>query len=159
MLHRTPFPAVSLAFLLLLALTAPLSLTAQTRPAEDGMEVTLRSDIEWTDLNIPGLDSGLKLAVIYGNPAEPGAPYVIRLILPHGYRFPVHYHPMSEHVTVLAGTFLLGMGDKENEDALVSYGMGDFLYIPARDLHFARSKGQTMLQAHGVGPFDTVLVK
>ena len=37
-----------------------------------------------------------------------------QLWFPDGYRMPPHFHPFDEHVQVLQGTFLVGMGDKFN---------------------------------------------
>jgi hypothetical protein len=37
-------------------------------------------------------------------------PFTIRLKLPADYKIPAHWHPAIEHVTVLSGTFNLGMG-------------------------------------------------
>jgi hypothetical protein len=37
--------------------------------------------------------------------------------LPDGYRVPPHTHPKTERVTVISGTFNIGMGDKFDEKA------------------------------------------
>jgi quercetin dioxygenase-like cupin family protein len=79
--------------------------------------------------------------------------YTIRLWFPDGYQFPVHWHPTAEHVTVLSGTLLLGMGKQANASALNTYQPGDFLYLPAKNTHFGGAKGATVIQLHGMGPF------
>jgi len=48
--------------------------------------------------------------VISGDPSKTGA-YTVRLMFPAGYRFPVHWHPGAENLTVVSGTFQLGMGN------------------------------------------------
>ena len=57
----------------------------------------------------PGfLPPGAGFAVMQGDPSKAGV-YTVRLKLPNGYQFPSHFHPTDEHVTVLSGTFLVGM--------------------------------------------------
>ena len=52
---------------------------------------------------------GAKIAVLAGNPAQPGL-FVYRLLFPANYKVPPHYHPITENVTVISGTVNLGMG-------------------------------------------------
>ena len=54
--------------------------------------------------------AGAKMAVLQGDPGST-AMFTVRLELPDGYRIPPHFHPTDEHVTVISGTFLVGMGD------------------------------------------------
>ena len=60
------------------------------------------------------LPKGAEAAVLSGNPAQPGS-VTIRLRMPAGYKVPAHSHPMAEEVTVISGTFHVGMGDKLDE--------------------------------------------
>jgi hypothetical protein len=54
--------------------------------------------------------AGAKMAVLQGDPSQT-AMFTVRLEMPDGYRIPPHFHPTDEHVTVISGTFLVGMGD------------------------------------------------
>ena len=110
------------------------------------------SSLKWDDLKATGFDPGAKIAVVHGDPSGTGD-YTLRLTFPDGYRFPVHWHPKAEHLTILSGSFLLGMGGKVDDKALKTYGPGDFLYLPARNAHFGGAKGVTVIQLHGIGPF------
>jgi len=110
------------------------------------------SSVTWTDANIPGFAPGMKMAVINGDPNAAG-PYTLRLSFPTGYRFPSHWHPNAENVTVLSGTLLLAMGDHADEAKLKAYGPGDFLYIVSPNPHFGGARGATVIQLHGQGPF------
>jgi quercetin dioxygenase-like cupin family protein len=101
----------------------------------------------------PSIPAGAELAVLHGDPGKKG-PYVMRLRLPDGYRLPPHWHSQQEHLTVLEGTFNLGMGDKIDEGSAKALSAGGFHYIAARQPHYAFSKGVTVLQVHGMGPFD-----
>lgn len=114
--------------------------------------------LQWNDVNVPGFNPGLKLAALHGDPSGTGD-YTIRLRFPDGYEFPPHWHPNAEHVTVLQGTFYLAMGERFDRAALKPHLPGDFLYAPAKMAHFGNVKGETVIQLHGVGPFEIHVVK
>jgi quercetin dioxygenase-like cupin family protein len=50
------------------------------------------------------------MAVLQGNPGGTGL-FTVRLRFPNGYRLAPHTHPTDENVTVISGTFLVGMGE------------------------------------------------
>jgi uncharacterized protein (TIGR02246 family) len=145
------------------ALDAPVtSVPLPVAPAAASMDMgdvkTLANNaLTWTDFAPPGFDPGPKLAVLEGDPGAKG-PYVVRLQFPPGYRFPVHWHPGIENLTVVSGQFQLAMGNTADWSALKTYGPGDFLYIPPRHAHFGGT-GQmaTVIQLHGEGPFQVML--
>jgi quercetin dioxygenase-like cupin family protein len=124
-------------------------------PAGDDMTMNAAAGMTFQPLEVPGFKSGIQLAVIHGDPMGKGD-YTLRLKFPAGYTFPAHYHPNAEHLTVLSGVFVLGMGDKEG-GATREYQPGDFLYIPAKKPHFGGARGETVIQLHGVGPFEIKL--
>lgn len=143
------------------ALTAPVAgqsqVTATTGqpvlPTEASrVELRTANVLVWTDLNVPGFAPGATMTVVHGDPAA-NRDYVIRLRFPAGYRFPVHWHPNSEHLTVLSGTFLLAMGNTSDETKLRTYGPGDFIYAPARMSHYGGAKTPVIVQLNGNGPF------
>ncbi|HEU4747504.1 MAG TPA: cupin domain-containing protein, partial [Gemmatimonadaceae bacterium] len=101
----------------------------------------------------PGFPAGAKRAVLHGNPAGTGD-YVLRLQFPDGFQVPVHWHAKAEHVTVLSGTFNIGMGGNPDPSLLRTYNVGDFAYLPPRSPHFATARGVTTVQLHGIGPFQ-----
>ena len=117
----------------------------------------LNDAITFEPFEVPGFDSGLQLAVIHGDPMAESGGYTVRLILPDGYRFPAHFHPMAEHATVLRGTLLIAMGTDENPDALEEYSPGAFLYFPPEQPHYGGATGETVLQLHGEAPFKIML--
>jgi quercetin dioxygenase-like cupin family protein len=95
----------------------------------------------------------VEFAVLSGDPAKAGAPYTVRLKCPDGVRMPPHRHPRIEHVTVLQGTLVLAQGDKWDQTKGDALGAGSYMVIPANAPHFGWCKGETIIQAHGVGPF------
>ena len=144
----------------LIGLCIPLAGRAQMvahatdTPVPEASRVELRTTtvLVWSDLNVPGFAPGVTMAVVHGDPGA-NRDYIIRLRFPAGYRFPIHWHPNSEHLTVLSGTFLLAMGNTVDNSKLKSYGPGDFIYAPARMSHFGGAKTATEVQLNGNGPF------
>ena len=67
------------------------------------------SDLKWE--NAPAtLPAGARIAVLEGDPSKTG-PYTIRFQVPDGYKVMPHWHPTSEHLTVISGTFHVATGD------------------------------------------------
>src|SRR5881398_821659 len=65
-------------------------------------------DIKWGPA--PAIfPAGAQMAVMQGDPSGNGL-FTVRLRLPDGYRIAPHTHPTDEHVTVVSGTFAVGMG-------------------------------------------------
>lgn len=147
--------------LLLLTTSLPAAVFGQEvalAPAEMGDHAFTQNDsIPFEPFEIPGFDPGVQLAVVHGDPMAESGDYTVRLLLPDGYRFPAHYHPMAEHLTVLTGTFLIAMGTDENPDVLEEYTPGAFLYMPPEQAHYGGATGQTVIQLHGQAPFRIVL--
>lgn len=96
---------------------------------------------------------GVEYGAVYGHCDKVGAPCVFQLRFADGAKFPPHWHPVDENVTVLSGTFLAGMGDSYDESKLTSLPVGTYVFMPRRMHHFAGAKGVTVVQVHGVGPF------
>lgn len=124
--------------------------------AGHSMKAVTADSLEWSPIQPPGFKEGMEIAVLNGDPAVANELYSLRLRFRDGYRFPSHYHPQAENVTVLSGTLLLSMGRAESED-LTAYGPGDYLHIPATQPHFGGARGETVIQLHGSGPFEILL--
>ncbi len=76
------------------------------------------NDLKWVD--VPTLPPGAKVAVIEGPPNE-AVPFMMRLKFPADYKIPAHWHQTIEHLTVLSGTFNMGIGDKLDVQKLRHY--------------------------------------
>jgi quercetin dioxygenase-like cupin family protein len=101
---------------------------------------------------------GLELAILSGDPAKEGVPFVIRLKLRDGTRVPPHWHPIDEHLTVMTGTLHMGMGEKFDTAGATALRPGSYSLMPKEMRHFVWAEGETILQLHGVGPFKTFWV-
>jgi hypothetical protein len=105
----------------------------------------------------PHLPAGAQISVLEGNPSEKG-PVTLRLKFPANYSIPPHWHSMAERVTVLSGTFHVGMGDKLDRQASQTLEPGGFVSLPAKMHHFAWTAAPTVVQISLEGPFDIFYV-
>jgi quercetin dioxygenase-like cupin family protein len=139
---------MALAAIILGALAGP-ALAAGT----SDKEVFINSkDIKWGDAP-PSMPKGAKLAVLQGDPGKPG-PFVVRLMLPAGYKIPPHAHAQDESLTVISGTFYFGTGDKIDMSKAHALNAGGFHALSAGDHHYAFAKAPAVVQINGMGPFN-----
>ena len=103
------------------------------------------------------LPAGARLALIEGDPGKAGE-FAMRLWMPAGYQIPPHFHPGTEHITVVSGTFYVGMGEKFDRTRGTPLPTGTFGALPAGMRHFAWTEGETVIQLHGVGPWRLTYV-
>jgi len=96
-----------------------------------------------------------RFVTVSGDPTKPGELYVIRIHSEAGYVIMPHTHPEDEHITVLKGTWELGMGDRYNPHTLEPMEVGGYGLVSKRMAHFAFSKTDAIVQVHGIGPFTT----
>jgi quercetin dioxygenase-like cupin family protein len=140
------------ALLLCLAAVGPAQAQEKASPVSNHSIVALTPDaIEWVTAPA-ALPAGAKVAVLQGDPSQPGA-FVVRILFPAGYSVAPHSHPTHEHVTVLRGTLNVGMGSKFDKPATKSLAAGSFSVMPAGMSHFVWVDSETELQIHGTGPF------
>lgn len=113
------------------------------------------SAIKWRPF--PPGGPGTTFAVLAGDPEKPG-PFVLRIKSPAGTKIPPHWHPADEHVTVIRGTLALGMGEKLAAKAARVLPAGSYALLPREMRHFGLSKTDTVVQVHGIGPFQVFFV-
>jgi len=101
--------------------------------------------------------AGAKMAVVSGDPGKAGM-FTIQLSMPAGYTIPPHFHPTAEHVEVVSGTFLVGMGDKIDQSHMKTMAVGDSGTIPAKAHHYAVAKTATVVAVTAMGPFAMTYV-
>jgi Domain of unknown function (DUF4437) len=113
-------------------------------------------DLTW----MPAPDAfpkGAQFAVLSGDPSKDGL-YAVRLKMPKGYKVPAHNHPTAEYVTVLSGSFHIGMGDKLDLKKGATLASGGYGEAPAKMNHYAWTTSETVIQVHGQGPFAITYV-
>jgi quercetin dioxygenase-like cupin family protein len=120
--------------------------------AADPIKAMAVDSIEFKpDAHIPGIAS----ALIAGNPKQ-GPNYTVIVKFSPGTRVPAHFHPDQRVITVISGTYYLGGGEKFDEAALVPYGPGMVIIMPARAPHFSGSKNDgTVVLESGDGATGT----
>jgi len=146
--HRLSVHLAALSFTLVFA-ASPVFAQAQ--------HVVVPADkVQWGPAP-PILPAGAEISVLEGNPAEKG-PVTLRLRFPANYNIAAHWHSMTERVTVLSGSFHVGMGDKLNRQAGQTLAPGGFVSLPAQMRHFAWTTSPTVVQISLEGPFDLFYV-
>ena len=114
--------------------------------------ILVRPDqVNWKD-GPPSLPSGARFAVLEGDPARDGF-FVMRVMLPDGYRIPPHSHPNVERITILSGTFRLGMGERFDQGNAQTLPAGTYAAMPPGMKHFAWAEGPTVVQIGTHGPW------
>jgi quercetin dioxygenase-like cupin family protein len=134
------------------------ALTAASAIAASAPTIVTPDTIAWVAGTGP--EQGAQLGVLEGDPSKPG-PYTVRLKIPAGGKFLPHSHRDVEHVTVISGTLLVGLGDVFDASKMKALPAGSYVVIPAGLHHFAMAQGDTVVQLHGTGPssFDMVATK
>jgi anti-sigma factor ChrR (cupin superfamily) len=113
-------------------------------------KMVMPKDLKWEA--VPSLPKGAQIAVIEG-PMSQAVPFTIRLKFPANYRVPPHHHPAVERVTVLSGTFHMGMGEKFDQKKTHALPVGGMMLIQPKTPHFGWTKEETVVQLHGTGPW------
>jgi quercetin dioxygenase-like cupin family protein len=136
---------------LLALVVLPLRLSAEeTQPAD--MRLYPPTTMEWRE-GPAAIPPGAKMAVLEGDPTKEG-PFVVRFQFPAGYHVPPHTHPKTERVTVISGTLYLAAGEALDRNSAKSLPAGSFGFWPAGMKHTAWSEGETVIQLHGIGPWQ-----
>jgi hypothetical protein len=102
----------------------------------------------------PVLPPGAQMAVLEGDPMGSSGDFTIRLKMPDSYRIAPHWHPKRENVTVISGSFKVGMGDSFDTAKMNAFPAGSFAYLDPNMHHYGMAVGETVVQVHGVAPFQ-----
>ncbi len=122
---------------------------SQDKKAAGSAHGIVRSgDLKWMPII-----KGCELAPVGGDPAAEGTPFVVRFRCTAGTVIPAHWHPTDENLTVLQGTFQVGMGDKYDATKLDTMNPGNFATMPKEMHHYASCMTACVVQVHGAGPF------
>ena len=76
---------------------------------QDVFKAILPEHVDWKPY--PAFPPAVRLAVIVGQPSEPGS-YTIRVKSPHAAKLMPHKHSEDRAYTVISGVFYLGLGDE-----------------------------------------------
>ena len=126
--------------------------TKTESPTATEHRVMKPSDLKWGEVP-PGLPAGGKMAVLNGDPTQAGA-FTVRLKAPTGYKVMPHTHPTAERLTVISGSFRVGMGEKFDQATMQEMAPGSYVVLPAGMAHFAKSGRDSIVQIDSEGPFQ-----
>jgi uncharacterized RmlC-like cupin family protein len=143
-------PRLTLSIALALALRATAG-----APTESTKQVTALTpqDVRW--FTPAYYTDGRQRAHLLGDSSK-GGDWIDRVKIPGGSRVLAHTHPDDEIVTVIEGTWYLGIGERFDETKLKPFPAGSFILIPANVPHFlATREGPVIVQASGRGIFRT----
>jgi quercetin dioxygenase-like cupin family protein len=144
------------ALVTVLAVILPLDRSSGQSAAQATQSADMRlyppTTIEWKD-GPSSLPAGAKMAPLEGDPTKEG-PFVMRLQFPDGYHIPAHTHPKTERVTVISGTMFLAAGENLDRSAAKTLDAGTYGFWPAGMKHAAWFQDGTVIQLHGVGPWQ-----
>lgn len=147
------------SMIVILGLTfTPILLAAQGSPRQKAPHaiVVLPDQVTWKAAP-PAFPAGAQAAVLEGNPSEEG-PFTMRLSFPDKYRIPPHFHAGVERVTVIQGTFRVGMGEKFDASGMTALPPGTFAALQPGTRHYAEADGKTVVQLNGIGPWKLTYV-
>jgi quercetin dioxygenase-like cupin family protein len=120
------------------------------QPGQAVFRSVLPEDIDWKPF--PAFPPSVRLAVIVGQPSEPG-PYVIRVKVPSGVKLMPHRHPEDRIYTVMSGVFYIGLGDHFDGDKVAAYPPGSVIVLPGNTSHFHWAKSsEYVTQITAIGP-------
>jgi quercetin dioxygenase-like cupin family protein len=137
-------------FVSVLLLGSAAAAWAQAPAAGPAHTVVTPAALQWVP-GPPALPKGMTIAVLSGDPGQPG-PFVVRAKMPAGYVIKPHWHPTDEHLTVLSGELKAGMGDAVDEKSADTMTAGAYARMPATMRHYLVVKSETVLQVNGTGP-------
>lgn len=100
----------------------------------------------------PALPGGAQAALLYGDPNSEGM-FALRVKLPKGYAIAPHTHPKPEMLTVISGSFGLGMGSKADRSSFERLPAGGFSSMPSGVAHYVIVDEDSVVQVNAMGPF------
>src|SRR5262245_41860067 len=124
--------------------------------AGQGHTILTADEMKWT-AGPSTLPEGVRLTVMEGDPRETG-PFTLRLLFPAGARVAPHFHPGIEHATILSGVVSLGVGKAFDVKSLRRVPVGGLWVMPAGGPRFGIVEADTIIQTHGIGPWQTIYV-
>jgi quercetin dioxygenase-like cupin family protein len=153
---KAAFRAVVTTAAIGLALAAAASVPKALAQTAHAHTIVGPNEVKWSP-GPPSIPPGAQAAVLYGDPGKEGL-FVLRLKLPKGYRLAPHTHPKPEIVTVISGTFRLGMGETADQSKVQPLGAGSFFAMPPGMAHFAFTDEDTVIQLNATGPWTLTYV-
>ena len=134
-------------FVLAVAIFLSLGLMNAAEPDPKVLSYKLPAQLKW-----PDTESGIKQAILLGDPSKPGL-YVILGKWEKGKMSHPHFHPTDRYITVISGTWWLGTGPKYDPASTKPVPAGSFVTHFAKQIHYDGAKDEeVIIQIVGMGP-------
>ena len=140
------------AFELLAAAALVVGSTAAAAESKAVHRIVEPGSVPW-GAGPAALERGANAAVLYGDPAKAEL-FVMRLWLPKGFRVAPHTHPRPEILTIISGSFLIGMGSDGDRARTRRLGPGTFSTMAPGTPHYAYTDQNTIIQISTMGPWS-----
>ncbi len=147
---------IALSAVLMSAIAAAALTTSTSADSMGEHDVISPQQIKWAPAPA-SLPRGAEAAVLYGDPSKEGL-FALRLKLPTGYHIPPHTHPKPEVVTVISGTFRLGMGETADKSKGQPLPAGSFFALAPGMAHYAFADEDTVIQLNSTGPWSLTYI-
>ncbi|HEY0810074.1 MAG TPA: cupin domain-containing protein [Longimicrobiales bacterium] len=92
---------------------------------------------------------------LVGDTSQPG-PFKYQLKIPAGARVAIHRHSNDVHVKVLSGSMFIIIGEPLEASRTQRFAAGSVFVVPAHSWHDEWWDEETVLEAEGSGPMETV---
>ena len=92
---------------------------------------------------------------LVGDTGQPG-PFKYQLKIPAGSQVAPHQHSKDVHVKVLSGSMFIIIGEPLQSSRAQHFKAGNVFVVPAKALHDEWWDEETIVEANGVGPMETV---
>jgi hypothetical protein len=141
--------AAAMAAALAVSLCAAIPVAAQD--AGSGMITVIPGNKQWEKPS--AMPYGMRIMYLYGDPSKPG-PYVFRVRVPTGYKWPPLQYPDERVTTVLKGTLWAAQGERYDPMKMKELEAGTLFVTPANTPHYQWARTEVILQVLGTGPID-----
>ena len=141
--------------LALLAITMSAGSAWAAEPDPAVLSYKLPADLKWSE---SPTYPGLKNAVLYGDPNQPG-PYAVRNRFSPGTFSRPHFHPNDRFIVVVSGTWWVGTGEKFDPDSTKPMPVGSFVVHYGGKVHYDGAKTEECeVIIYGIGPATSTRV-
>lgn len=134
-----------------LALSVGAATPVLAQDGASGMTTVIPGDKQWEKYRV--MPYGMKIMYVYGDPAKAG-PYVYRVRVPTGYKWPPLKYPDERVTTVLKGTLWAAEGERYDPMKMKELEAGTMFVTPANTPHYQWARTEVILQVLGNGPID-----
>ena len=124
---------------------------ALAQVAAPGMTVVIPTDRQWEKSRV--MPYGMKTILLSGDPAKTG-PYVYRVRVPAGYKWPPMRFPDQTVTTVLKGKLWAAAGERYDSMKMKELEAGATFVVAAGTAYYQWARTEVILQIVGTGPVD-----